>query len=166
MPRILLPLAVLGGCVLGEPDAPQLLVPEDIEVPWDSPSEGNGDGRVALVPIDVMIYDGASGEAHADVAVEVSTTWAHAGFVAPDDLIAVGSNESESDDVVWDAWRDRFFAIDRVRATYRLRTDAFGLGRVYVFADSFPIGTEGVPTPIPVVVSMGAMDDTFLLVPR
>jgi hypothetical protein len=163
----LLPFAFLGGCVLGESDAPQLLVPEDIEVQWDAPFDGTDDGRVALVPVDVMIYDGASGEALSDVEVEVSTTWHDAGFVVPDDVSAVGVTDTSSDDVVWDAWRDRYFAVDRVDSALRIRTDASGLARVYVFADSFPTsGTGAGSQPIPVVVSMGITDDTFLLVPR
>lgn len=161
-----LPLVLLGGCVFGESDAPQLLVPDEVEVQWDAPYDGINDGRVALVPVDVMIYGGANGEPLADVNVDVSIAWRDAGLIAPDEVIAVPLTEIDSEDVVWDVWRDRYFSIDHVATSLRVRTDASGLARVYVYADAFPVGTDGAPLPIPVVVSMGITDDTFLIVPR
>lgn len=161
-----LPLVLLGGCIFGESDAPQLLVPDQIEVQWDAPFDGIDDGRVALVPVDVMMYGGANGEPLADVDVDVSTTWREAGLVAPDEVNAVPLSGIDSEDVVWDVWRDRYFAVAHVAPSLRIRTDASGLARVYVYADAFPVGADGAPLPIPVVVSMGITDDTFLIVPR
>lgn len=158
MIRALPVLFLAVGCRLPEPEPPQLLVPEDVEVPWDASFDATDDGRIALVPVDVMLYDAASGEPIADEAIEVTTPAAAASILAPASILSASPDEPLAD---WDVWRDRFVVIDAGwTGSLRFRTDASGLVRLYVAADGF--GGE----PVPVVVATAETDDTFLLVPR
>jgi hypothetical protein len=78
-----------------------------------------------------------------------------------------GSVEGGADCVVqWDAWRDRYFDLTDDAFPSRLHTDAWGLARLYMHVDAFPSDAGDDFAPIEVVVSMGELDDTFLLVPR
>jgi hypothetical protein len=152
----------------GASEVPLLLVPEDVDVHWDASFNASEDGLVALVPVDVMIYDRDTGEPLAFEDLSISTA-SGAGIVAPDDVLPVGPEAAGDVPWVWDAWRDRYFEITPAEepppSSVRVRTDASGLARFYVLADAFPPAEEGF-APLPVVVSMGLVDDTFLLVPR
>jgi hypothetical protein len=164
-------VAVLGGCFEDTSDVPQLLVPEDVELHWDASFNGREDGRVALVPVDVMIYEGSSGEPLGDVPLDVHAgSGGVAGIVDPADVVPQAPDLEPAGNAVWDAWRDRWFAfVDGApppQAEIRTRTDASGLARFYVMADAFAPVEGDVFAPIPIVVSMGITDDTFLLVPR
>jgi hypothetical protein len=173
-PAALVALSALGGCAFAVEDAgdgPQLLVPDDIELHWSAAFNGTDDGRVALVPVDVMIYDGATGAPLGDVDLDVQVLAGDAYVVAPESVLPVDPTDAGAPDVVWDAWRDRYFAHTESRAgASRARTDATGLARLYLEADAFPVDSGDADTAvfnaIPVVVSMGITDDTFLLVPR
>ncbi len=97
------------------------------------------------------------------------TTTGEGGIVAPDDVRLDEPDLAGDSAWVWDAWRDRYFVFtspeEPLLASARLRTDGTGLARFYVLADAFTPVEEGF-APLPVVVSMGLTDDTFLLVPR
>lgn len=70
-------LVVVSACTEDEgPHGAQLLVPDDVLLHWDDSFNREGDGLGALVPIDVMVYDGVSGEplAGAEVVIEASDT--------------------------------------------------------------------------------------------
>jgi hypothetical protein len=166
-------LAALSACATDDvAEGPQLLLPGDIDLEWDRSFDGVGDGRVALVPVDVMVYDAETGEPLAGVALDVHVLAGDAGIVAPHDVLLVDPDEPHQDGVVWDAWRDRWFAFADPTAAAepaaRLATDDWGIARFWLFADAFP-ADDADPVglaPIPLVVSMGAQDDTFLVVPR
>lgn len=64
-----LTLAACGA----DPGLPELLLPQEVHVGWESAYNGVDDGLGALVPVDVMAYDGATGEPLADVPIEVYT---------------------------------------------------------------------------------------------
>lgn len=172
LPVVSVALVALTACgVEDTSEVPQLLVPDDVEVHWDRSFNRVDDGVVALVPVDLMIYDRTTGLPLANVVIDVHALSPDAGLIEPD---AVLRADPELDgEWLWDAWRDRWFEfIDPEigpTASLRVRTDAWGLARVYVYADAFPAasaGDAGVFAPIPIVVSMGITDDTFLLVPR
>ena len=163
-----------AGCAFEE-DAggPVLLVPEDIALHWDAAFDQQDDGRAALVPVDVMAYDGTTGEPLAFVDIEVESLAVDVGLVLSDAVIPLESWEIDGSDpavFTWDIWRDRYFALEPADlwpvSAVRVQTDASGLARVFVFADGFERDENGAFAPAPIVVSMGATDDTFLLVPR
>jgi hypothetical protein len=159
-----------GGGVAGES---QLLVPEDLALHWDASFNRMDDGLAVLLPVDVMVYDGASGEPLDGVALELHGTVPGAMLVFPEAVHLVGPEETDAEEYWWDAWRDRYFEFDVDESLgpslqLQTETDSTGLARVYVFVDSFPeddleVGGFG---PASVTVSMGEMDESFLLIPR
>lgn len=159
--------SLLSACFDPAGDGPQLLVPEDISLHWDAAFDAIEDRCVALVPVDVMVYEGASGEAMAGVELGLSSPLVGAGLLRPEDVLPVDDEPADpagmsGETRVWDAWRDRYFdlAAAEPRGSVELRTDDSGLARVYAWIDAFPSSPEGYG-PIPFFVSMGSADDTF-----
>ncbi len=150
----LLPVLLLAACGRLEP---QLLVPADVDVPWDASFDGVGDGLVAVVPVDVMMYDANTGSPLADVAVTVAVPDGEAGLVGENDVVV-----APPEDAVWDARRDRWVALatDHLAPALTVRTDATGLVRLNVVVDAF----EGAP--VLVTVSARGVEDAFVVGPR
>jgi hypothetical protein len=168
----LVALAVMAsGCVAAE-DSEQVLVPEDVDVRWDRAFNAVDDGRAAMIPVDVMVYRGESGLPVGDVDV---TAFAPTGEVALVDPASVVPADGDAD-AFWDAWSDRYFAVDdaRIGGPLRLTTDAVGVVRFYVWVDAFPPATPALQerdpsaewSALPIVVRIGEIDDTFLIIPR
>lgn len=167
MMRLALATALLVGCAVDESAGEQqLLVPEQVLVDWDLSFNARGDGLVALVPVDVMVYDGQSGEPVQGAELLLRGLGSGTGVipthaVLPPDPIA-------PDGMWWDAWRDRYVSLDPEVDPFEVlpvRTDATGLARVYVLVDRFAlIGEE--PGPAAVVVSGDAVEQTIQLRPR
>ena len=149
-----LPLLLLAACGRIEP---QLLVPAGVEVPWDTSFDGVGDGLVAVIPVDVMLYDSNTGDPLADVVVEVTVPEGEAGLVGENDVVAAAPEGG-----VWDARRDRWVALasDRLPGTASYRTDGTGLVRLNVVVDAF----DGGPVVVKVVAS--GVDEAFVVEPR
>lgn len=167
--RAALVALVLGGCAVSDGGA-QLLVPDQIGVDWDGSYNAVNDGLGALVPLDVMVYDGASGRPLSDVTV---TLFVDDG----EDVVAVPVGAArfvdpsmpESDAALWDSRHDQYLTLSPPSdtdggRTVALSTDRAGLARWYLFVDAFPGDPSGFD-PIPITVSNGA-DETFLLTPR
>jgi hypothetical protein len=155
---------LLAACETGIEDA-QLLVPEDVEVAWDPSFNGVDDGLCAMVPIDVMVYDGTSGEPLHDAALEVRTN--DALLVFEDGISPIEPDECPDCAVVWDAYRDQYFLVEDPEentAIISLETDSSGLAQVYVFVDAFP-EVDGDVEPLTVEVTMGLTDASFDLLP-
>ncbi|MBW1877569.1 MAG: hypothetical protein JRI25_09090 [Deltaproteobacteria bacterium] len=172
---LLASVAALTACGLegGMAGESQLLVPEDLELHWDASFNRVDDGLAVLLPVDVMVYDGASGEPLDGVALELRGTVPGATLVFPEAVAVVGPEETEAVGLWWDAWRDRYFEFDvdeslEPSLLLQTETDATGLARVYVFVDSFPEDDLefGGFAPASVTVSMGELDESFLLIPR
>jgi hypothetical protein len=169
------------------------LVPEDVSLYWDSAFDDVNDGRVALVPVDVMVYEGTTGEPLSGIELQFSSTVTGSAVLLPHDVEPLdGDPATEVDDgdgsLVWDAWRDRYFdlAFAEPQERMEVRTDDAGLARVYAMVDAFPSGSVGPAgstgyLPIPFVVSRasaaadalndglssdGFGDDTFSVVAR
>lgn len=129
--RLLLPLVLLAACT--SEDAPvSVLVPQLVEFPWDAAYDAPDDGRVALLPLDVMVYDRLTGEPLAGADVSVSSDVA--SFVPADAVVAAPPG---CVDCVWDAYRDEFVELDVDAVTPWVATsDDDGLVRVYARVDS------------------------------
>lgn len=156
-------LALLSGCG-SETGEAQLLVPDDLEIHWDASFNGTEDGLAALVPVDVMVYDGATGEPVGAVPLEIQGTDPGALLALPSAIDLVSGEES--DDAWWDAWHDRYFhLVDDASSTLATETDPTGLARVYLLVDRLD-REDGAFAPAAVTVSMGVAEESFLLVPR
>jgi hypothetical protein len=152
----------------------ELLVPDDVGLHWDRAYNGVGDDRVALVPVDVMVFESESGEPLVDVALDIQPVAGHVSLLHFDAVAPLDAADCAERPCLWDARRDRYFEVaagssdadaggsepDVVR-----HTDRDGLARFYVLVDSFP--GDGVEfAPVPVLVSMGIDEATFQLVPQ
>jgi len=160
----------LGFLAVGCADdaGPRLLLPNDVEVTWEQAYDREDDGLGALVPVDVMAYDPASGEPLGDVELLL---WAEDGVawpVAGDDVAVVDPDSCPDCELMWDATRDQFLDVVPVAESIALRTDGDGLARLYVFVDTFPAGSapRSPFAPLPVVVVSGSEEQSFLLLPR
>lgn len=173
--KAVLPVLILLGLTACGSDATvggdaQLLVPDDVTLHWDASFNGVDDGRALLLPVDVMVYQGGTGEPIEGATIQLGGTDPGAMLLRPDAVQMVGPDQPV-DGAWWDAWSDRYFAFaPDMHPTSRLvvDTDATGLARVYVFVDRFPVDDmeESGFAPAPVRVTMGETEESFLLIPR
>lgn len=163
-PALLFVGVALGGCGQ-EPVASggaQLLLPEEVEFHWNDAYNGDGDALAALVPFDVMVYDGESGEPIGWAAVEVSGE--HAKLVAAEWVQEAWVQDCGDCRRLWDVWRDDHVdLVAEPESTLTLSTDADGLVRVYAIVDSLPTDDEGF-LPARVTVAADSLEATLLLV--
>ena len=133
---------LLVGCAVEDSEmGPQLLVPDEVPVDWDASLDGVDDGLVALVPVDVMVYDSQSGDPLDGMEIELIGDAPDTLLAHVDDVFAATAPDESGDDVVegamWDAWRDRYVTVADDAPSERLTvsTDSTGLARVYVVVD-------------------------------
>lgn len=143
-----------SGCVDDgvAPEGARLLLPDAVRVTWDDAFNGVDDGLGTLVPVDLMVYDGATGEPLELVDIRFAALAPAAEILAPSDIdLASGACRT----CVWDAGRDRYLGW-RV-GTSSAQTDDDGLARVYVWVDAFP-SRDGVLAPVEVAVDLPTSD--------
>lgn len=145
--RLLLPLALMVAACSSDDATVSVLVPQEVEFPWDAAYDAVNDGRVALLPLDVMVYDPLTGDAL--VGADVSVTSDGALFVPADAVVAAAPG---CVDCAWDAFRNEYVELD-VDATepWVATTDEDGLVRVFALVDSLVDAGDG-----PVSVSVSA----------
>lgn len=162
---------VASACALDGEDAlsagDTLLVPADVELQWNASFNATDDGLGAVIPVDVMVYDGTTGEPRVDVPIEVQAG-ADAAVLTEGELVRVDPDACEGCALFWDAWRDHYYALevelDDASVT-RFRTGAEGLVRAFVVVDSFDIDGAGF-APVAIQVATDGADEAFLVVPR
>jgi hypothetical protein len=141
MNRLVVPASVcLVGAACVDEEQPRLLVPDGIEVAWEEAYNLDGDGLGALVPVDVMAYDGASGEPLAGVELLVWTE-GEGAWPVPTEGVWLADPDEES--AFWDAARDQFVMLELGDDPLTLVTDASGLARSYIYVDTFELGSPG-----------------------
>jgi hypothetical protein len=162
----------LGACAESRGD-PELLLPADVPVQWDASWNDSDDGLGALVPVDVMVYDSATGAPMGDVSLTLSADHDGAWWVSTESVEVVEPDECLGCEVLWDATRDQFVRVDAVDDprvdgdAIELDTDPDGVARLYLVVDAFPAdGIDDDPMPVVVLVSMEMADGTFLVTPR
>ena len=172
--RILLPLLPVAslacvdvGSTAGEPE---LLLPDPVSVTWEAAYDDEGDGLGALIPVDLMTYDGESGEPVAAIELVV---WVPAGAAWPvpaGEVVMVNAEDCYGcEPLLWDAQSDEYLLMPPVSESLTLETDHEGLARLYVYVDSFPEGSAGSDRDfgdLSVVVVMGDTEQSFMLLPR
>lgn len=160
---------LLAAC--GSQGEPELMVPDVVGLQWSDAYDESDDGLGAVVPVDVMVYDSASGEPLAGVALVVSSE--HDGtWVLPEGALV--AEDSGDVDALWDARHDRFLRLtvdaDDARVGSRsITTNDDGLARVLLFVDALPGGPRSFDD-VAVVISAASPEDplegTVLLQPR
>lgn len=166
---ILATAAIAGTAACGAEVERQLLIPEDVELLWTDAFNRVDDGLGAFVPVDLMVYDGASGDPVDGVSLDLQTSHESIGLVSVDEVTVAEAADCGDCAMVWDSVGDRNLVVEQLDswpATERtVRTDAGGVVRLYVYVDSFP--TEGAEfLPVAVTVSSEVQDDAFSLLPR
>lgn len=181
-------LVLLGVACGEEEQAPaDLLIPSAVPVAWEDAYNAADDGLGALVPLDVMVYDGATGEPIEDVEVLVSSTDDGAVPIPTDGVVVVVGPDAlveeepsfpgpspGSPDLAWDSARDQYVVLPETDGpTLQLETDETGVARLYLYVDAFPSDGDHAFDDITVVVTLvdpsepeALRGGSFLLVAR
>lgn len=162
-------LLLLGGCALDEGDGfgDTLLVPVDVELHWDAAFNEVDDGLGAVVPVDLMVYESTSGAPREGVELIVHPP-ADAAVLRDADLTPVAPEDCRDCTLFWDAWRDRYYAVDTEPAfaePVRVSTGPEGLARVHLLVEAFRADGGGFE-PADVQVHTDGATQHFRLVPR
>lgn len=130
--RVLL-VAGLTAAACTDAGGVDLLVPDDVVFAWHAAYDEPDDRLVAVLPLDVMVYDPATGLPA--VGQRVRFVGARAGLVPVEWLDDAAVT---CDGCAWDAYRDEVLDLDPVVAVEALEVevDAAGLARVYAVVDS------------------------------
>ena len=162
---------IASACALDTEDGlaagDTLLVPADVELQWDASFNAGDDGLGAVIAVDVMVYDGTTGEPRVGVPIEVQAG-SDAAVLTEGELLRDDPDACEGCTLFWDAWRDQYYALDVElddATVTRLRPGPEGLVRAFVVVDSVDIDGQGF-APVAVHVSTDGADDAFLVVPR
>jgi len=164
-------------------DAASLLVPDDVHIHWDETFNGERDGLGALIPVDVMVYEAGTGKPLEGIRVELEASDSAIWVLLDDDFRVVEPGVCADCPFLWDARRDQYLALQSELAelsswlpdpdeldlrSISLESDLDGMARAYLFVDAFPArGTAGRDfTAVSVLVSLGAVEESFELIPR
>lgn len=169
--RTLLVLAAVamfaGACAFEDADGTgtndTLLVPSDIELHWDGAFNATQDGLGAVVPVDVMVYDGTTGEPREQVIVELSSS-ADTYLLREGELSRVDPGSCQDCALFWDAWHDTYYALEVERDAGRTRvpTDEEGIARVFVLVDAM-VGQDTF-APVEIQVETSSAEGSFAIV--
>ncbi len=146
----LFPIALALSACEAEPEV-ALWMEAEIDVPWDPAFDGAGDGLTALVPVDVLVYDGESGDPLEHVVVEIGVAAGMAEVESDVAYVAVDVASCVDCPFVWDAYGDRWVerldgsdlwnhnrAFDGAEGR-SVHSDADGLARFTLAIDAFPM---------------------------
>ena len=142
----------LVACSVEEdPSGQQLLVPDDVALHWDESFNGRHDGLGAVVPVDVMVYQGITGEPIGNVELQVEASYEGVGI--PVSVEVIEPDDCDDCVFIWDAYRDRYVELlpEQSENSAVLQTDSDGLARLFLYVDSFPAEADGF-APITVTV--------------
>jgi hypothetical protein len=164
---VLAAAVLLGACSDEEArlEGAQLLAPFSVEFSWNEAYNRPGDALVAVVPVDLMVYDGATGEpVRAALELEASRV----AFVDPRH---VGAGAPDCTECVWDAHSDEYleFPVGALQARMTVETDRDGLARVYAVVDVVQAQEAlagGGFVPVVLSVTLGDEQAYVDLVPR
>ncbi len=145
-----LPLVVLASACSASPDAGvDLLVPDDVEFAWNSAYNDVGDGRLALLPLDVMVYDAVDGEPVEGVVVRIDAE--EVDFVGAS-LVEAALPSCEA--CPWDAYRDEYVDLEADAVVTQLDATSDASGLVQVLAVLDHLSLEGGVGEVAVRVSL------------
>jgi len=147
-----------------------MLVPDDFELHWDESYNAVDDGLGAVVPVDVMVYDGATGEPRQGVSVDVAVQ-ADTYLLTEGELTPVDPESCVDCALFWDSWRDQYYALEvdlavgPGAAQMTVRTDEEGIARVFVLVDAMNT-MDGDFAPVAVQVETRDAEGSFLILNR
>jgi hypothetical protein len=161
LPLIFAAALALAGCA--SEDEAQLLVPAQLEFSWNPVYNQPADGRVAVLPFDVMVYDSESGEPLAGVEIELAAEVPPVGLLPAE---VVQSATQDCTDCAWDAYRDAPIVLPESEVSQSLvvRTDDDGLARVHAVVDVLP-EEDGGFAEAAIVVASGSQSEIVRLLP-
>ena len=161
-------LAILGLFLAACGQDEQLLLPDNIEVHWDSSFNALDDSLGAVVPVDVMVYDSTSGEPLSDVELEFHVDTQHAHLLRTSALAPMVWRCDDCDSL-WDSYSDQYYEVnvelDVTHPRLRINTDEDGLAQFYVVVDSFA-ANNGSFLSVEVEAETDAVRGSFYLQPR
>ena len=162
--KILVAALALTACGQEE----QILLPDNIDVHWDASFNGLDDHLGAVVPVDVMAYDAASGEPLVGVELELTVDHANTYLLKSSDASPVVAACSDCD-VLWDAYRDEYYEMQteltEEQANIRLETDEDGVAHFYVVVDAFAVSNDSFLS-VRVQAATDLVQGAFYLQPR
>ncbi len=153
---------LLAGCADTAVGDTQLLVPTELEFSWDEELNGEDDGLVSAVPVDLMVYDAATGVPVAGTDIELSVIGA--SLALEGDLFWY---DDDCAGCLFDDRRGRFLEIPAAGFTEGLQvsTDGEGFVRVFVVVDALEwMGDDYEPVSLRAVDAHSQQD--CLLLPR
>ena len=111
----------------------RLLLPETVAIHWNASFNGLQDDRVAIAPVDVLVYDAADGVPLSGVD-DISVTGAHT-VLAEVEMLLLRLQSVLNADVVWDAYQDEYYLMkltDRDDASrLQLTADSDGIAKFW-----------------------------------
>jgi len=154
---------IAGACGQDE----RLLVPETVAIHWNASFNGLQDGRVAIVPVDLMVYDATDGVPMAGVDVEISVSGMFSVLADVDDVAPLLTDCVDCD-VVWDAYQDDYYLMnDAVRedaTRLQLTADNEGIAKFFVVVDAFEFDRDAFLA-VDVIAETDLTRSTFSLLP-
>jgi hypothetical protein len=116
--------------------------------------------------MDLMVYDGISGEAIEAIRLDISLAGGEGLVVPPEAVGFLDVEECSECEYLWDSYRDQYFVLpggdSALSNSLSLETDATGLARVYVFVDAFD--EEDFDVELDVRIDMGEISRHVVLV--
>ena len=143
----------------------EVLPPDDIGLIWDDSFNGVGDEMVAVVPVDVMVYDVEFDAPLQDVVVTLSPDQPDVRVVSPDGLELMDPEDCLGCDGALDTYRGFFVASAEDGLGEPLVTDVDGIARAYIEVDAFAV-EDGALEPISVRVEADVAVADFLIAPE
>ena len=162
-------LLLFASACVAEVDAgalvTEVLPPDDIGLIWDESFNGVGDEVVAVVPVDVMVYDVELDAPLQGVEVSLTPDQPDVRIVAPEALDLLDPADCVGCAGALDTYRGFFVASLDVFGDEPLYTDVDGIARAYVEVDAFPQTADGLD---PILVRVEADEHLveFLIAPE
>jgi hypothetical protein len=143
----------------------EVLPPDDIGLLWDKSFNGVGDDVVAVVPVDVMVYDMELDAPLQGVEVTLAPHEPDVRVVGPDALELIDPADCYDCVGALDTYRGFYVTTLEGFDGDVLITDVDGIARAYVEVDAFPLTDAGLET-IGVDVEADGHVVDFLIVPE
>ena len=164
-PFVLIAASACVAEVEGSDLLTEVLPPEDIGLLWDDSFNGIEDDVVAIVPVDVLVYDISLDLPVQGVDVLLTPDHQDARVLAPESVDLLDPSDCMDCEGTLDIYRG--FYVEYIADSYQASvvTDVDGIARAYVEVDAFPLSDEG-REPISVQVEADGHVVAFRIAPE